>query len=72
MMLFTLVTRKNVADVLLNTMVVPDSGMNSEYFKIKVTFKVAILNSIIHQHLNLTYCYVVYIAVMLSLMAGVE
>ena len=49
-----------------------DSRTVIEYFKLKVTFKVAILKSGLHQHLNLTYCCVVYIAVMLCLKAGVE
>ena len=44
----------------------------SEYFKLKVTFKDVILKCGLHQHLNLTYCWVVYIAVLLSLMTGVE
>ena len=46
--------------------------MVSDYFKIKVTFKLAIFKSGVHQLLNLTYYCVVYIAVMLCLKAGVE
>ena len=38
----------------------PDSGTICEYFKIKVDFKVSILESSLHQPLNLTYCYLVY------------
>ena len=49
-----------------------DSRTVSEYFKLKVTFKVAILKSGLHQHLNLTHCFVVYIALMLCLKTGVE
>ena len=49
-----------------------DSRTISDYFKIKVTFKVAILKSGVHQHLNLIYCCLVYIAVMLCLKPGVE
>ena len=50
----------------------PDSHTVSDYFKIKVIFKIAILKSGLHQHLNLTYYCVVYIAVILRLKADVE
>ena len=50
----------------------PDSRTISNYFKIKVTIKVAILKSGVHQHLNIIYHCVVYIAVMLCLKPGVE
>ena len=49
-----------------------DSLTVSEYFNLKVTFKVAILKSGLHQHLLLIYCCAVYIGVMLSLKPGVE
>ena len=49
-----------------------DSHTVSEYFNLKVTFKVAILKSGLHQHLLLIYCCAVYIGVMLSLKPGVE
>ena len=49
-----------------------DSRTVSEYFNLKVTFKVAILKSGLHQHLLLIYCCAVYIGVMLSLKPGVE
>ena len=49
-----------------------DTRTISEHFKLKVTFKVAILKSGQHQQLNLTYYCVVCITVMLCLKAGVE
>ena len=49
-----------------------DSRTVSEFFKLKVTFKVAILKSDLHQYLNLTCCCVVYIPVMLYSKASVE
>ena len=49
-----------------------DSRTVSEYFTLKVTSKVAILKSGLHQHLLLIYCCAVYIRIMLSLKPGVE
>ena len=45
----------------------PDSGTICKYFKIKVDFRVSILKSSLHQPLNLTYCYLVYIALRIDI-----